>query len=132
MAKAKKVVAAPKAVKKSVEKKPTTKKPVLKKVKTTNVEVTEKTKKVSEPLNSSLSVICKVISKDNNTTKLDVVTEISGNNEIIRIALVEGANQDDRLKEIILQSAGILIKNELTRRFTKEAKKTTKTKTTKK
>lgn len=121
MAKAKKVVAAPKAVKKSVEKKPTT----------TNVEITEKTKKVSEPLNSSLSVTCKVISNDNNTTTLAVVTEISGNNEIIRIALVEGAKQDDRLREIILECAGIFIRDELTKRFPKEdvksAKKTTKT-----
>lgn len=129
MPKAKKVVTAPKAVKKESVKKA--------------VKVTPKTKsskkykpfdaKNGKLVDSSLNVMCKIIDEYH----LDVSVKIVGIPEIIEIALVESSKTDERLKNTILKSAALILREEIektlkeenkTKRPTKTAKKTTKTK----
>ena len=129
MAKAKKVIAAPKAVKKVAKK-------------STKVTPKTKTSKKYKPfdtkngklVDSSLNVMCKIIDEYH----LDVSVNITGIPEIIEIGLVESSKTDERLKNTILKSAALILrdefekfkedKNSKTKKPTKTAKKTTKTK----
>ena len=123
MAKAKKVIAAPKAVKKVAKK-------------STKVTPKTKTSKKYKPfdtkngklVDSSLNVMCKIIDEYH----LDVSVKIVGIPEIIEIAFVETSKKDERLKNIILKSAALILRDEIENLKEEnrviKVKKTTKTK----